>query len=121
MSANACHSLTAIEALARAKDFELAELKRTTNAAADRIKRTVDAIRFLEAALIPEAPKEGADLSMQMANTGYAQGSRSRRDALGSMIPALAHDVAEADAKLPLTEAAGRSHQNATGSHRYQI
>jgi len=67
MSANARRSLKAIETLARAKDFKLAELKRTANAAADRLKRTVDAIRFLEAALISEAPEEGADLSMQMA------------------------------------------------------
>lgn len=65
MTANARRSLKAIETLARAEDFELAELKRTANAAADRFKRTVDAIRFLEAALISEAPEDGADLSMR--------------------------------------------------------
>ena len=100
MTANARRSLKAIETLARAEDFELAELKRTANAAADRFKRTGDAIRFLEAALISEAPEDGADLSMQMAYTRYAQGSRTRRDALACMIPTLAHDIAEADAAV---------------------
>ena len=120
MSANARRSLKAIETLARAKDFELADLKRTANAAADRLKRTVDAIRFLEAALISEAPEDGADLSMQMAYNRYAQGSRTRRDALGSMIPALAHDVAEADAavlegfrSLKQLEEAAKTHREA--------
>ncbi len=57
---------------------------------------------------------------MQMAYTRYAQGSRNRRDALGSMIPALAHDVAEADAavlegfrSLKQLEEAAKTHREA--------
>jgi hypothetical protein len=121
MSANARRALKALETLARAKDFELAELKRTANAAADRLKRTQDAIRFLVAALLSEAPVDGAELNIQMVYTRYAAGSRSRRDALASMIPPLQSDVAAADAAVLEGFRALKQLEEAAKTHREDI
>lgn len=100
MSANARRALKSLETLARARDMELADLKRVVNAALDRLKRTTDAIHFLDAAVLSETPDIGADFEMQIAFTRYAAGAKGRKRALASSIPALEEDISTAEAAV---------------------
>lgn len=121
MTANAKRSLKAIETLARVKDAELSELKRTANIAADRLQRANQAIQALQADLVTEGKGVGEALEMRMAYTRYALGSKGRRRALERLVPGLEQDIALADAALLEGFRGLKRLEEAAKSHRTQI
>ncbi len=93
-------TLKTLETLARARDFELNEMRREAAAAMDRLERAQAAMVGVAAALKSEAESVVGEPTMLAAYARYAARARERLTALGAACETLAADVDQADERV---------------------
>ena len=97
---NARRALKALETLARARDMELAELRRAAALAVDRLEKTEAAIARIEADMMDEAVQAGGDPELLGAYARFAAAARVRSRELTAAREARAAECEQADAQV---------------------